>query len=137
MRKPQLHGGNISNIPGDDMRSAAGQCELDEMIVGFVSQVGPPTKVDPGPFTVRDEDIEKLGSLGSGQSRSPEQGWPRQNIFILRKQRCSHEWNICALQTPRDNGRRRANAEAGADKDIGIDDDSHFRAVAILPPFGK
>lgn len=50
----------MSDIASDNMGGAAGDGELDEMIVGLVWEIGSPVEVDP-PLTMRDEDVEKFG----------------------------------------------------------------------------
>jgi hypothetical protein len=72
MRKPQLHSGNVPEISGDNMGGATGYCELDTMIVCFVSKIGSPAEVDPRPLAMRDEDVEKFRPLQSGQPRAFE-----------------------------------------------------------------
>lgn len=137
LRKSQFHPADMANVSRHHVACAPCQGKFDKVIVRLIAQVRPPAEVNTRPFTVCQEDIQEFASLFCRQPRSREQRPAPEDIFVFSQQCRTHQRHCTLLQACGDDGARRADPEAGSDKDVGVDDDDHKGMVANLPPFNQ
>jgi hypothetical protein len=53
----------IANVLGDDRRGASRDGELDDVVISFVTQIGPPSIIDVCPAADAEEGVEQRVSL--------------------------------------------------------------------------
>ena len=71
------------------------------------------------------------------QAAALKQRVTAQHVFVLGEQGCAHERCHFAPQTPGDDLVGCTCAKAGADEDIGIDNDAHASILQCVPELGS
>ncbi len=136
-RKAKLGVGEVSKVLSHDSGCCPGNCNLDDVVVGFVGKIRSPDVVDPDPSTSAQEGVKQRLPLFRLQRGSLKQIRSGKYGFVLREEACTHQRIEPTLQASSYHlSARTLRPQNRRDEDVRIHHDSHCRhdsICAVIP----
>src|SRR5690606_35936287 len=121
----QFHLPKVPQVARHDHLCTTGNCQLDQVVIPLVVQVGAPRIVNTHPFTACDKDIQQRLPLVDVQPTTLEELVSLQYVLVLVEQCRTHERCGLPLKTSSHSPVGGPCTNAGSDKDVGIQNHTH------------
>jgi hypothetical protein len=123
-RELQFAARNIPQIARHDGIGLCGHCQLDQVVVGFVRQIRPPSLEHVDPATAVHQAIEHLATFLGRQHGVGEQLGAARNVFVLGQQCRPEHGLVPTLSTCSKYGSASATAtQERRDQHMGVQHD--------------